>query len=295
MDKQIEEKWIKAGQIAAQAREHGAKLVKDGASVFDIGEAVENKIKQLGGDIAFPVNISINEMAAHYTPTFKDSLTIKNEDYVKIDVGAHVDGYIGDTAITIRPAGKDDLIECAEKMLEEAIKIIKPGITVAEIGQVIQETAQRLGFNPVRNLTGHSLDQYNLHSGLTIPNIKTLSKQKIEEGQVIAIEPFCTPGAGNVKDSGQPLIFMWLSDKPVRDPYGRKILDLAKNQYQGLPFAKRWLAGMPAIKVEMLLKQLSAVRALHKFMPLKEVSDGNVAQTEHTIIVKEKPIITTKI
>lgn len=295
MNSEIEQKWILAGNIAAKALQRGVILVKEGARVFDIAEAIEAEIKQLGGKIAFPVNISINEMSAHYTPIFNDKTVIKAEDYVKIDVGAHVDGYIGDTAVTIRPAGKDDLIECSEKMLENALKIVKPGIRISEIGQMIEETAKKFGFNPVRNLTGHSLAQYNLHAGLTIPNVETFTKEKIEDGQVIAIEPFCTAGAGHVKDSGQAQIFMWLSDKSVRSSEGRKILDLGKNQFTALPFAKRWMNGMSAVKVDMALKQLVAGRALHQFLPLKEVSNEPVAQTEHTMIVRDKLIITTKI
>jgi len=295
MNKDIEQKWILAGNITAKALQRGVVLVKEGARVFDIAQAIEAEIKQLGGKIAFPVNISINEMSAHYTPVFNDKTVIKAEDYVKIDVGAHVDGYIGDTAVTIRPAGKDNLIECSEKMLEAALKIVKPGIRVSEIGQVIEETAKKYGFNPVRNLTGHSLEQYNLHAGLTVPNVETFTREKLEDGQVIAIEPFCTVGTGHVKDSGQAQIFMWLSDSSIRSPEGRKILDLGKNQFTALPFAKRWITGMSTIKMDMALKQLVAARAMHQFLPLKEISDKPVAQTEHTVIVRDKPIITTKL
>ncbi len=291
----MEDKWIKAGQIAAQARNHGAKLVKEGARVFDIAEAIERKIVELGGQIAFPANISINEMSAHYVPAFNDPRIIKFEDYVKIDIGVHVDGFIGDTAVTIRPAGKDDLIICSEKMLENAIKILKPGITIGEIGTVIEETANEFGFNPVRNLTGHSLEQYNLHAGISVPNIKTDSKQELKEGQVVAIEPFCTPGAGHVKDSGEAEVFMWLRDKPIRAPEGRKVLELARNEFNKLPFAKRWITGIPKTKLDMILRQLVRMNALHAYLPLKEVSDSPVAQTEHTFIIKEKLIITTKV
>jgi len=291
----MEEKYIKAGGIAGKSLQYGAKLVKEGAKVFDIAEAIERKVIELGGQIAFPVNISINELSAHYTPIFNDTLTIKKEDYVKIDVGAHVDGYIGDTATTVRVFGKDDLIICSEKMLENAIAILKPGVTIGEIGTVIQETAEKYGFKPISNLTGHSLDKYQLHAGISIPNIKTDSKVKLEEDQVIAIEPFCTEGAGHVKDSGDAKIFMWISDKPIRIAEGRKILELSRNQFNRLPFASRWITGMTPLKAQMTLKQLAKINALHAFMPLKEISDKPVAQAEHTIIIKDKPIVTTKI
>lgn len=288
------DKYKKAGKITAQALQYGAKFVKEGARLYDIAEAIERKIVELGAKPAFPVNISINEMSAHCTPTHNDPAIIKAEDYVKLDVGAHVDGFIGDSAITIRVLGKDDLIICSEKMLENAIAIAKSGTTIGEIGEVIENTAREFGFNSVRNLTGHSLSQHDLHAGMTVPNIKTSSKYQIREGEIYAIEPFCTAGAGQVKDSGQAEIFRWLNDRPIRIPEGRKVLEMAKNEFERLPFAKRWISDIPKVKLDMIIKQLVQANALHAYYPLKEVSEKPVAQTEHTVIVSDKPIITTK-
>ncbi|MBU3896775.1 MAG: type II methionyl aminopeptidase [Nanoarchaeota archaeon] len=289
------ESYKKAGKIAGQALQHGAGFIKEGAKVLDIANAVENKVIALGGRLAFPVNISINEMSAHCTPLIGDTLTIKADDYVKLDVGAHVNGYIGDTAMTVRPLGKDDLIICSEKMLENALKVMKPGTTIEEIGEIIEETAKKFGFNPVRNLTGHSLNQYDLHAGMTIPNIRTSSRYQIREGEIYAIEPFCTAGAGQVKDSGNAEIFRWLNDRPIRIPEGRVVLELARNDFSRLPFAKRWITGITKIKLDMILRQLIQANAIHPYFPLKEVTNKPVAQSEHTVIVSEKPIITTKL
>ena len=294
MEKEIQEKYIKAGEIAGKVREYALGLVKKDILVVEIAEKVDQKIKELEGKPAFPINISINDMAAHYHPTYNDKLTIKEEDYVKIDVGVHVDGYIGDTAKTIRLTGKDDLILCSEKMLENALKIIKTGVTIAEIGEVIENTSKEFGFNAVRNLTGHSLGHYDVHAGLTVPNIKNDSKYQLRDNDVIAIEPFCTAGTGLVKDSGSALIFRWINDRPTRMKEGRTILEMAKNDFDRLPFAKRWLQKkMSPLKVELSLKELTAVYALYGYNPLREVSGKPVAQSEHTIIVKDKPIITT--
>lgn len=293
---EILEKYKKAGKIAAQAREYGKGLIKEGASALELAEAVEKKIFELGAKPAFPVNISINEVAAHYTPTAQDKTTIKAEDYVKLDVGVHVDGYIGDTACTVRLAGKDDLIKCVEKMLETALPLFKPGIAIAGIGAAIENTAKEFGFNSIRNLTGHGLDQYNLHARVTIPNIKIVSEKILQEGEIYAVEPFVTAGAGFVKESEPALIFRWIADRPVRSQEARKILDLAKNEFNKLPFAKRWLQKrFSQFKVELALKQLLAVNSLHPYQQLKEVSGKPVAQAEHTVIVAEKPIITTKV
>ena len=296
MEQEILDKYIKAGKIAAEVRDYGCGLVKKDVLVVEIAEKIDRKILELKAKPAFPVNISINDMAAHWHPALNDKATIKESDYVKIDVGIHVDGYIGDTAKTVRLAGKDDLIICSEKMLENAIKIIKTGTTVGEIGETIENTAKELGFNPIRNLTGHSLGKYDVHAGLTIPNIKNDSKYQLREDEVIAIEPFCTNGSGLVKDSGKALIFRWVNDRPTRLIEGRKILEIARDKFDRLPFAKRWIQkGFSPLKVELSLKELEAVNALYGYKPLREVSGKPVAQSEHTLIVKEKPIITTSL
>jgi len=293
MNKEIQEKYIEAGKIASQARNHGATLVKEGAKAIDVVTAIENKIKELGGEIAFPTDLSINEMAAHYTPAPNDPLTIKAEDYVKLDVGAHVDGYTADTAVTVRPAGKDDLIICGEKALERVIKMFKPGVLISDIGNIIETTIKEFGFNPIRNLTGHDLDRYSVHAGVVIPNIKTTTQTKIVEGKVYAIEPFATPGAGQVKDTGRACVYAWMSDRVTRNIDERKVLDFAKNKMHKLPFAPRQV-GMDYKKLEIILAKLVKAKALHPYYPLVEVSGKPVSQAEHTIIALDKPIVTTR-
>jgi methionyl aminopeptidase len=294
MEKETLEKYIKAGEIAAQVLDYAKRIVKKDMLVVELAEAIEKKIFELKAKPAFPVNISINDLAAHYHPLLNDKLTIKEEDYVKIDVGVHIDGFIGDTAATVRLAGKDDLIKCSEKMLDSAIRIIRTGITIGEIGETIENTAKEFGFNPIRNLTGHSLDRFDVHAGLTVPNVKTDSKYQLREDEVIAIEPFCTAGNGLVKDSGSALIFRWINDRPTRMIEARKILELARYRYERLPFAKRWIQKeISPLKVELALKELQAVNAIYGYQPLREVSEKPVAQSEHSLIVREKPIILT--
>jgi methionyl aminopeptidase len=294
MEKETLEKYIKAGEIAAQVLDYAKRIVKKDMLVVDLAEKVDNKIFELKAKPAFPVNISINDLAAHYHPLLNDKLTIKEEDYVKIDVGVHIDGFIGDTAATVRLAGKDDLIKCSEKMLDSAIRIIRTGITIGEIGETIENTAKEFGFNPIRNLTGHSLDRFDVHAGLTVPNVKTDSKYQLREDEVIAIEPFCTTGNGLVKDSGSALIFRWINDRPTRMIEARKILELARDKYERLPFAKRWIQKeISPLKVELALKELQAINAIYGYQPLREVSEKPVAQSEHSLIVREKPIILT--
>ncbi len=294
MEKEILEKYKEAGRIAKEVLDYAEELVIKGCrGVLELAEKIEAKIFELGAKPAFPVNISINDIAAHFTPCRGDKITIKDEDYVKIDVGVHIDGYIADTARTIRISGKDELVKCSEEMLKEALKLIAPGVEIKEIGKTISEVAESYGFRPVTNLTGHALERYNLHAGVTIPNTPSGS-DVLEEGKVYAIEPFCTNGQGAVKDSDKCVIFMVLKETPGRLPETRKILEIAK-EYKGLPFAKRWLENrISAFKLDFALKQLVDLGSLHPFYILKEVSSGNVAQSEHTVIVFDKPIVITE-
>lgn len=294
MEKEVLDKYIEAGKIAAQVLDYAKGIVREDMHLTDLAEKIEKKIFELNGKPAFPVNLSINEMAAHYHPSLNDKTTIKKDDYVKIDVGVHVNGYIGDIATTVRLSGKDDLIVCSEKMLENAIKAIRPGLTIGELGEIIENTSIEFGFNTIRNLTGHSLDHYDVHAGLIIQNIKNDSKYQLREDEVIAIEPFCTTGNGYVKESGSALIFRWIMDRPTRSQEARKILELARDEYERLPFAKRWIQkSISPLKVELALKELLGSNALYGYQPLKEISNKPIAQSEHSVIVREKPIILT--
>ncbi|MCD6522147.1 MAG: type II methionyl aminopeptidase [Candidatus Diapherotrites archaeon] len=280
------EKYKKAGNITAEALKHGAKKIKVGAKLLDVAEAVEKYIYDAGAKPAFPCNISINEQAAHFTPGIDDEITF-GEDVVKLDCGAHVDGFIGDAAITVDLTGEHGkLLEASERALEEAIAMVKPGVKSNEVGAKIEETIRQYGFKPIRNLTGHVLDEYVLHVGLTIPNIKTPSGFEIKEGMAIAIEPFATMGDGIVKEQRRVEIFSIVELKPVRNQDARKILKFAMEEYKALPFAERWLTKVSSgFKLKVALREL-VQRGIFETYPVL-VDRGLVSQKEYTIIVTE--------
>jgi len=207
---------------------------------------------------------------------------------VKVDVGVHVDGYIGDTAFTIATGEKQELVQTVERALEAEIAAIKPGIDVGELGRIVEETVTAAGFKPVRNLSGHSLARWNLHAGLTVPNVKGETGQKLSVGDVVALEPFVTDGAGYVEDQQKVYILRYLYDRPVRLRMARELLRDVKRAYDGLPFAERWLAKkMSKLRLELTLRELVGVGALLPYHVLAERAGGKVAQAEHTVIVTE--------
>ena len=274
------EKFKDAGKIAGKALKIGLESVKEGVSYLEIAEKVEEYIKKQA-KIAFPVNISVNSIAAHYTPACNDEKVFMDGDVVKIDVGAHVDGYIGDTAATIEVGSNEhsNLIECAEKALENAISVVKDGVEIGYIGKVIEETISRCNFKPIKNLQGHSIEKYRLHAGISIPNYFDGSKIKLKEGQVVAIEPFVTNGYGYVIDAGDSNIYQVIKKAPLTR-------ELVKH-FDFLPFAKRWLPSIYGKGYEMKLKFLLNRRMVYHYSKLMDAKNGIVSQAEHTLLVEK--------
>jgi len=285
----------KAGNIAAQARDYGASMIKPGASVLEVTEAVEKKIVELGGGFAFPTQISLNDVAAHYCADPDDKLIFKEGDIAKIDVGVHIDGYIGDTAVTVDLGTNPDLVNASHEALAAAIMIAKPGVTLGQLGRAIDAAIRKRGMTPVINLSGHGLDQYVFHGSPSIPNVDTGDRTKLEKGMVIAIEPFATPGKGLIYESGNANIFSQVSEKPVRNMITRDVMkEISK--YRMLPFTTRWLVRkFPLYKVNFALKELMNMDIIRSYPPLPERTHAFVSQAEHTLIVDDEPIVTTRL
>jgi len=284
--------WIKAGEIASEALEYGKDLIKKDKSVLEIVESVEAKIFQLGGKPAFPTNISINEIAAHYSPV-KDDFSIKESDIVKLDVGVHVNGAIGDNALTV--GNNKELIEASREALNEAIKIIQIGTKLREIGRVVDKTISSYGFKSIKNLTGHSIDIYEQHAGLSVPNYDDGNEFKLEKGMIIAIEPFATTGIGLIEEGKESGIFRLEKVKNVRTDISREILNFIIEEYRTLPFTKRWLLKkFPEFKVNFALNNLQKEGILDQYKQLLERGKGLVSQAEHTLLIDDKIKILTK-
>jgi methionyl aminopeptidase len=281
MEQDVMEKYRKAGVILKEVRENAIPRVKKGARLLDVADAIEAEIAEKGGRPAFPVNISINSEAAHDTPGIGDERAF-GDDMVKVDIGVHVDGYIADTAVTVDLSGNPDLVKASQKALEEAIKLVRPGVNTSELGRVIEETIEGFELKPIYNLTGHGLERYVQHAEPSIPNKRIGQGTVLEEGQVIAIEPFATNGIGIVVEGSLMEIFSLLKMKPVRMPHEREALK-AIQEYNGLPFARRWLGGIKYI--DKTLTSFMRQGIIHGYPVLVEHQRGLVSQAEHTMMV----------
>lgn len=276
------EKTIKAGKVLRQVKEEAIKLIKPGVKLLEVAEFVEGRIVELGAKPAFPCNISINSDAAHFTPKKGDERVFKEGDLVKLDVGAHIDGYIADTAISVDLGDHNDLVKASEEALKNAIDAIHAGIDTAELGDVIESTIKEFGYKPIINLTGHGLQRWIAHAPPTIYNFSTKKGVVLEEGMIIAIEPFATNGVGKVVERSEVEIFSLINPKPVRMKLAREMLEEIK-QYRTLPFAKRWLNRVSDFVINKLVRD----RVLRAYPVLTEVGKGLVSQAEHTVVVEE--------
>ena len=288
MDKEVLDKHRKAGNISAEALAYARKIIKPGMKLLEATEMIEQKIFDLGGQLAFPAQISRNHIAAHYCAKPHDETLLEDGDILKVDIGAHVDGYVADTAITVDLGDHKELVKASREALENAIKLVKAGVTVGEIGRAIQEAITRYGYSPIRNLSGHGVGRWIIHQAPSIPNIDTGSKTALQEGMVIAIEPFATNGAGLIYEQEDAEVFTLEGKRPVRNMITRQVLKEIQ-QFNGLPFCTRQLCkkNSPA-KVAFALKEIDAMGMLHKFPPLPDKNKGLVSQHEHTMIVGEK-------
>ncbi len=279
--------WEKAGKVAAEALDYACSLVKAGASLLEVTNRVEDKIEKLGGKCAFPAQFSINELAAHYTASLDDKIKFKKGDLVKVDIGVHVNGAIGDNARTVDLGNNKKLVNASLEALNEAVKIVKEGTKLFEIGKVIEKTISSKGFKPVKNLSGHLIERYTEHAGFNVPNYDNKDITALEEGMIIAIEPFATNGAGMIKDGKKSGIFAVITDKNIRDNISREVLNFINEGYATLPFCKRQLLKhFSEFKVNFALRNLLRNEIIREYDQLPEAGGGIVSQAEYTVLVE---------
>ncbi len=287
--------FIKAGKVSAQAKNYALSLVKEGAEILEIAKKIEQFIYDKGCKLSFPVNVSVNETAAHNAPKLDDKTKLKKGDLVKLDLGAQYNGAVTDCAVSVSVGKSDEnekLIEAARKANEEAVKMATPGTNTADIGKKIQEIIESYGFRPIRNLTGHGVGIYEVHTSPSIPNYAIKKGVPLKKGQIIAIEPFSTNGAGLVYESKNSEIYGVISSIPSR-AYS-EVLNYIKKEFKTLPFSKRHIIEkFGKLKASIALKSFLVQKIIQEYPILKEKEKGKVAQWENTVIVDNKPKVLT--
>jgi len=291
-DQEALEKFRLSGKILRESREEMKLFVRENMPIVQVCEKAEALIREKGGKPAFPCNVSINEIAAHYTSPPNDERKIPEKALVKVDMGVHVDGYVTDTAFTacFNPE-HSVMVNAAEDALQTAINNMHADMSISKIGALIEKTIKSRGFKPIANLTGHSVGRYLIHAGTSIPNVVQVSFAKVKAGEVFAIEPFVTlPNAGGrVEDSAEITIFRLVKAKSMKNTYAKQLLKYIEGNFRSLPFAERWLKGVvPSGQHGEAFQELLKSKALMGYPVFVEVSRKLVAQAEHTVLITEK-------
>jgi methionyl aminopeptidase len=290
-DQEALDKFRLSGKILRETREEMKLFVRENMSIIQVCEKAEALIREKGGKPAFPCNVSINEVAAHYTSPPNDERRIPEKALAKVDIGVHVDGYVTDTACTVcfNPEYRS-MQSAAEHALTAAIDSIHADMATSKIGVIIEKTIKNRGFKPIANLTGHSVGRYLIHAGTSIPNVAQISLAKVKAGEVYAIEPFVTlPDAvGRVENSSEITIFRLVKAKSIKNPYAKQLLKYIEENFRTLPFAERWLKGaVPEDQHREVFKELRKSKAIMGYPVFIEMSRKPVTQAEHTVLITE--------
>ncbi len=297
MDGQYKQDFIRAGALAKETRSYGLSLIKKGASYNEVIAKINAKILSLNAIAAFPPQIALNDVAAHFLPE-PGSDIIFSDEIAKLDIGVCYNGAIGDCAVTIDLSGKHQvLIDAAESALFHAEKSIEVGRPVREIGKIIEDTIAGFGLTSIKNLCGHGLGVYKVHTLPQIPNYAMDSTTFIKPGMTFAIEPFATNGKGLIYEGGSPTIFSMVSIPKIYNGPAKELL-FKIMAFRGLPFCLHDLIDEEFFlaKVKALLHELMQNGIIAAYGPLIEEERGMVAQAENSVLVDEKGkvIITTR-
>ncbi|HSW73427.1 MAG TPA: M24 family metallopeptidase [Chlamydiales bacterium] len=287
MNEKYKQDFFRAGQLAKEVRAYGLSLIKKGASYNETIDKIRAKIHTLGAEPAFPPQIALNDTAAHFLPEPGTDI-IFQEDVVKLDIGICYQGAIGDCAATVDLSGKyQKLILATEEALLAAENSLQVGMPVREIGRIIEEKILLHGFTPIRNLSGHGLGFYQIHTSPHIPNYHDRSTAILKPGMTFAIEPFATNGKGLIFETENPTIFVLTataSSYKNPTPLVQRMLS-----FRGLPFALHDLVEVCSLKlVKTEIAHLKKQGLLAEYGPLIEEEGGMVAQAENSVLIDEK-------
>lgn len=217
------DKMRAAGQLVGRVLQELSGMAQPGVTTLEINDAADKMIRDGGayptfkGYNGFPYSIcaSVNEQVVHGFPS---KYELKEGDILSIDVGATLDGFVGDTATTV-PVGQvgDDLwqlMRVTRQCLAKAIEQCRAGNHIGDIGYVVQQHAEAHGYSVVREYVGHGIGR-RMHEDPQIPNYGKPGKgPKIRTGYVFAVEPMINIGSHHTKTLKDGWTVVTLDGKP---------------------------------------------------------------------------------
>ncbi|BFZ10600.1 hypothetical protein BsWGS_13638 [Bradybaena similaris] len=294
-----------AAEAHRQTRKYMMSIIKPGMTMIDICEELESTARKLiqesglDAGLAFPTGCSLNHCAAHYTPNAGDPTVLTYDDVCKIDFGTHINGHLVDCAFTLTFNPKyDQLLLAVKEATNAGIRASGIDVRLCDVGEQIQEVMESYEVEldgktyqvkPIRNLNGHSVGQYRIHGGKTVPIVKGGDATRMEEGEVYAIETFGSTGRGHVHDDMEVSHYMKnfeVGHVPLRIAKSKQLLNVINQNFGTLAFCRRWLDRLGQTKYLMALKNLCDVGIIDPHPPLCDQKGSYTAQYEHTIILR---------
>lgn len=307
LDRQQNNRWEdfrKGAEIHRRVRDKAQQLIKPGMKMLEIADLIENTVRAYVGNdhtlkqgIGFPTGLSLNHVAAHYTPNLGDKVVLNYEDVMKVDIGVHVNGHIVDSAFTMAFDEKyNPLLEAVREATNTGVKEAGIDVRLTDIGAAVQETMEshEIELNGktypvkcIRNLNGHNIGDFTIHSGKTVPIVPNGDETKMEEGETFAIETFGSTGKGYVVPQGECSHYAFNADtEDFSVPPSAKLLaNRIKANFGTLPWCRRYLERTGEEKYLLALNQLVRAGVVEDYPPLVDTSNSYTAQFEHTILL----------
>ncbi|RAL16616.1 putative methionine aminopeptidase, type II [Aspergillus homomorphus CBS 101889] len=304
--------YRKAAEIHRQVRQYAQKeLIKPGASLSAIAEGIEDGVRALSGHqglepgdffhagMGFPTGLCLNNVAAHWTPNpgAKDVVLDQN-DVLKVDFGVHINGRIVDSAFTVAFEDKyDNLLTAVKEATNTGIQHAGVDARMSDIGAAIQEVMESYEVEidgktrpvkAIRNITGHDILRYQIHGGKQIPFIKSKNRDKMEEGEVFAIETFGSTGKGYLYDDVG--LYGYGRNKDVSGAHlrlasAKSLLKTIDSNFGSIVFCRRYLERLGVSHYHLGMKNLIDNGIVESYAPLVDVKGSYTAQFEHTILL----------
>jgi methionyl aminopeptidase len=328
MDDEFLRDYRQAAEIHRQVRQYAQTIAKPGISMTELAREIDDGVRALTGHqglekgdglkagLAFPTGLCLNNIGAHWTPNAgAKEVILQYDDVLKIDFGVHVNGRIVDSAFTVAANPVyDPLLEAvraatntglkARSPIPQSLTILTssqeagPDARISHISSTIQEVMESyevtlnrkiIPVKAVRNITGHNILRYKIHGDKQVPFVASKTSQRMEEGDIFAIETFGTTGKGILRDDVGVYGYgrnKNASTAGLHHASAKSLLKTIDENFGTLVFAKRYLERLPGVKNYHLgMRSLVQAGIMESYAPLVDVAGSYIAQFEHVSLL----------
>ncbi|KAJ4989430.1 methionine type [Stagonosporopsis vannaccii] len=312
MDDEYLSDYRKAAEVHRQVRQYIQTFAKPGVTMSHLADEIEEGVRALVGHqgteigdarkagMGFPTGLCLNNVAAHWTPNpgSKD-VVLHYNDVLSIDFGVHVNGRIVDSAFTIAHNPMyDGLLEGVKAATNTGLKEAGIDARISAISASMQEVMEShevtlngktIPIKAINNITGHDILRYKIHGDKQVPFVRSRTTQRMEEGDVFAIETFGSTGRGSIRDDVGVYGYgrkEHVSAKGLHHASAKALLKLIDENFGTLVFSKRYLERVGAKNWQLGMKTLVAAGVVEQYGPLVDVPGSYVAQFEHTVLLR---------